>query len=371
MSERVPSGALPTREAQNEPAAGSGHERHERNAQLIPKLIISLALGGLFAWLAERGGVPLVPSRQAFASVSTWAVPGYLAWLVRVHLLRASRWRFLIAPVQRVPFSEVLLLNWIGFFAIFALPLRLGELARPALTKLRHRIPISVGFGTVAAERVIDGLLTSVFVAFTLFALPRVATTDSVARHLPTYGYAALVLFSCAFIALGMFLWQRRLAVRLTQWGAGLVSPRLGNLLAEKVGNVADGLRSIGSLKLGLGFLTESLLYWGINALGVWWLGRGVGLPMSFGHAVAVMGVLAIGILLPTGPGLFGNFQLAVVACLKLFFPEAVVAQQGAVFVFLLYVLQSSVMIVFGIVPLYSLHLRFRDLLRISQAGAD
>lgn len=363
MPEPVHSGALPARETPSEDGGGS--------AQLIPKLIISLALGGLFAWLAARGGVPLWPSKQAFARVSSWAIPGYLASLVLVHFLRASRWRFLIAPVQRVPFSEVLLLNWIGFFAIFALPLRLGELARPALTKARHRIPISVGFGTVAVERVLDGLLTSLCVAFTLFALPRVATTDSVARHLPAYGYAALALFSCAFIALGMFLWQRRLAVRLTQWGVGLVSPKLGQLLAEKVGNVADGLRSIGSLELGVGFLVESLLYWGINALGVWWLGRGVGLPMELGHAVAVMGVLAIGILLPTGPGLFGNFQLAVVACLKLFFPESVVAQQGAVFVFLLYVLQSSVMIVFGIVPLYSLHLRLRDLLRLSQRSAD
>ena len=60
------------------------------------------------------GGVPLWPSKRAFASVSTWAIPGYLASLVLVHFLRASRWRFLIAPVKRVPYSEVLLLNWIG-----------------------------------------------------------------------------------------------------------------------------------------------------------------------------------------------------------------------------------------------------------------
>jgi uncharacterized protein (TIRG00374 family) len=332
---------------------------------------VSIGLGALFAWLAARGGVPLWPSKAALSHVSSWAIPGYFVSLVLVHGLRASRWRFLIAPVKRVPLSEVFLLNWVGFFAIFALPLRLGELARPALTKLRQGVPISVGFGTVAVERVVDGLLTSLCVAFTLFALPRLSTQDPVAKHLPAYGYAALVLFSCAFVALAMFLWQRALAVRLTEWGVGLVSKRLGALLAEKVGNVADGLRSIGSFKLGMGFLVESLGYWTINALGVWWLGQGVGLTMTFGHAVAVMGVLAIGILLPTGPGLFGNFQLAVIACLKLFFPENVVAEQGAVFVFLLYVLQSSVMVLFGIVPLYTLNLRLRDLLRVSSASLE
>jgi hypothetical protein len=190
-------------------------------------------------------------------------------------------------------------------------------------------------------------------------------TDDPIAKHLPTYGYAALLLFSCAFIALGMFLWQRALAVRLTSWGFSLVSPKLGALLSEKVGNVADGLRSIGSARLAAGFLGESVLYWGINALGVLILGRGCGLDMSFGHAVSVMGVLAIGILFPAGPGLFGNFQLAVFACLRLYFPESVVADQGAVFVFLLYALQSVVMVVAGVIPLYAMKVHMADLMRV------
>ncbi|HET6332881.1 MAG TPA: lysylphosphatidylglycerol synthase transmembrane domain-containing protein [Polyangiales bacterium] len=337
-------------------------EPEHARTRFLPKLIISIALGALFAWLAARGGVPLVPPASSFHGVSVWAVPGYLLSLCVVHFFRASRWRFLIDPVKKLPFREVILLNWIGFFAIFALPLRLGEFARPTLTKLRHGVPISAGFGTVAAERVIDGLLTSLCVAFTLVALPRLPTTDSVAKHLPTYGYAALGLFCCAFIALGMFLWMRGLAVRMTNFTIGLASKRLGSLLAEKVSNVADGLHSLASPRLAAAFLFESLIYWGVNALGVWWLGHGVGLPMSFAHAVAVMGVLAIGILLPTGPGLFGNFQLAVAACLKLFFPESVVATQGAVFVFLLYLSQSAVMIIAGIVPLYAMKLRMRDL---------
>ena len=106
-------------------------------------------------------------------------------------------------------------------------------------------------------------------------------------------------------------------------------SKRLGALLAEKVGNVADGLHSIGSPRLAAGFLGESLIYWTVNALGVWLLGVGVGLPMTFGHAVAVMGVLAIGILLPTGPGLFGNFQPPR-PCLSVFAGE-MVATRGRV----------------------------------------
>jgi uncharacterized protein (TIRG00374 family) len=336
--------------------------------RILPKLAISIALGALFAWLVARGGVPLLPSFGQLRAIRPWTVPVYLLSLLLVHYFRASRWRFLIAPVKRVPFKDVLLLNWIGFFAIFALPLRLGELARPALTKLRHGIPISVGLGTVAVERVLDGLITSACVAWALLVLPRVQSRNPIAAHLPAYGYAALLVFTCAFAALGMFLWQRTLAMRLTRSTLGLFAPALAETLAQKVGNVADGIRSIGDPGLALGFLAESALYWGCNALGVWLLGLGCGLPMGLGHAAAVMGVLAIGILLPTGPGLFGNFQLAVSAALRLYFAEALVGGPGSVFIFLLYVMQSTVMVVAGIIPLYALRLRMADLLTLPES---
>lgn len=334
-------------------------------ARILPKLVLSLVLGGACAILVSKGGVPLVPSFAELSSIAPWTIPVYLLTLLAVHWFRATRWRFLIAPVKPVPMRDVVLLNWIGFFAIFALPLRLGELARPALTKLRHGIPISVGLGTVAVERVFDGLITSFCVAWALLVLPRLSPNDPIAQHLPKYGFAALALFSCAFIALAMFLWQRELATKLTRMTLGLISPRIADVLAQKVDNVADGIRSISQPRLALMFLLESLLYWGCNAVGVWLLGVGCGLPMTLGHAAAVMGVLAIGILLPSGPGLFGNFQLAVSAALRLYFAESLVGHTGAIFIFLLYVLQSSVMILAGIIPLYALGLRMTDLVRL------
>jgi uncharacterized protein (TIRG00374 family) len=360
MTERSDSSA-----SLQEAAAASEPPERSLAARILPKLVLSILLGAGFAYLVYKGGVPLWPTREMLVHLEPWAVPVYLSSLLAVHWFRASRWRFLIAPVRKLPMRDVVLLNWIGFFAIFALPLRLGELARPALTKLRHGVPISVGLGTVAVERVIDGLITSLCVAFALLVLPRVETDDEIAKHLPVYGYAALALFTCAFIALGLFLWQRELATRLTRITLGLVSPRIADVLAQKVDNVADGLRSIGDARLGLGFLLESVLYWSCNAVGVYSLGIGCGLPMQLGHAAAVMGVLAIGILMPSGPGLFGNFQLAVSAALRLYFAEALVGQQGALFIFLLYALQSTVMIVAGVIPLYALGLRMKDLVRL------
>lgn len=338
--------------------------------RVLPKLAISVALGALFAWLVRRGGVPLIPSVAAFEHVRWWAVGGYVALLSFTHFFRASRWRFLIAPVKRdIPFWDGVLLNWIGFFAIFALPLRLGEVARPALTKIRHGVSISSGLGTVAVERVVDGLVTSLCVVWALLALPRLDASDEFVRSLPYYGYLAVAAFCAAFVALALFLWQRTLAVRLIHGTVGRLSKRFGELVAAKVSNVAEGIRSMAHPTLAFGFLAETGAYWALNAAGMWLLGWGCGLEMSFGHAVAVMGILAIGILLPAGPGLFGNFQLAVSTALKLYFTTTIVGEQGAVYILLMYATQAVLITVTGVVPLYALKLSFEDLLRTGGSG--
>ncbi len=332
-------------------------------ARVAPKFVISIVLGGLFAWLAQRGGVPLVPTASSMRGVRWELVVVATLLLFALTVVRATRWRFLIAPVKKLPLREVMLVNWIGFFAIFALPLRLGELARPTLSKLRAGIPISAGLGTVAVERVLDGTITSCCVAWALWMLPRRETQDPLANGMPVYAGAVLTVFVCAMIALAAFLWQRSLAVALTERVFRLISPRLGALLAYKVDSVADGIRSLSEPKLAAGFLFESLIYWGTNACFMWVLGIACGLPMEFGHALAVMGMLALGILLPSGPGLFGTFQISVSTALKLYFAPSLVVEQGAAFIFLLYALNALTMIAIGVVPLVYAHIPFKTLL--------
>jgi len=332
--------------------------------RILPKLVISLILGGLLAWLTARSGVAIVPTAaEGWANVAPWAIPAYSLSLLLTHFLRAARFRFLIAPIKRLPLREVVLINWVGFFAIFALPLRLGEFARPALTKLRHGVSVSAGIGTVAVERVLDGLMTSFCVAWVLFVLPRREVDDPLARALPGYGLTALAVFVCAFLALAVFLWKRAWAVRTTERVIGLVSKGLARFLATKVSDVADGLKTLADPRLAFGFVLETTLYWASNAVGMWILAQGCGLELSLGQAVGVMGILAIGILLPAGPGLFGSFQLAVSLALQLFFASEIVTGVGAVYVFLLFTIQAVGIVLAGVIPLLSMRLKLADLM--------
>ena len=52
--------------------------------------------------------------------------------------------------------------------AILALPVRLGEFVRPYFVARERRVRMSAAVGTVAVERIVDGLLISIlfFVAY-------------------------------------------------------------------------------------------------------------------------------------------------------------------------------------------------------------
>lgn len=341
--------------------------------KLLPRLLLSLVLGGIFAWLIARGGVPLLPSIDQLTRVDPQLMGVYVLVLLSMHFVRATRWRFLVAPVKAdVPFWQGVLINWVGFFAIFVLPLRIGELARPAVSKMRLGIPLSVGFGTVALERVFDGLLTSACVVWGLAFLPQLSTDDPIARSLPYYGWLAVTGFGAAFCGLLLFLWQRELAKKVVHWTFGLVSKSLADRLSDKVMGIADGIRSIAHPRLAFGFVSESLVYWGLNATGMWILARACHLDLSYGHAAALMGILAIGVLLPAGPGMFGNFQLAVLTGLRLYVAESIVDSTGSVYVFLLYSTQALLLCIAGVVPLYVMRLSFADLVRADvQAAAE
>ena len=71
---------------------------------------------------------------------------------------------------MRIPTGPLLAISSVGFMAILALPARLGEFVRPGLLRKRG-ISASAALGTVAVERIVDGLLVSLFVFVAFFAL--------------------------------------------------------------------------------------------------------------------------------------------------------------------------------------------------------
>jgi hypothetical protein len=315
---------------------------------------MSLIVAGAFAWLLHKGALPLAPDRSAFAHVKWWTLGVFLALWSLVHFIRAARWMLLLAPIDPVPLRRVLGVSFIGFAAIVLLPLRTGEAVRPILIRKYGNISGWAATGTIAAERIIDGLFLSLMLLAGLFlSTPQSPLPDHIGNLpvspaiVPRAAYAALVVFGAAFSVMGVFYAKREWARRTTLRVVGIVSPRAATWLADKVEHVGDGLRFLPDLRLTLSFLGATAVYWLLNSGSLWLIGWGCGFErFTYAEACTTIGVIALGILVPNGPGFFGAYQLAFYAALAVFYPPEMVTGQGAALVLIVYCSQLFITIV-------------------------
>jgi uncharacterized protein (TIRG00374 family) len=292
--------------------------------RLAINLGLSLGMLALCTWLvwpdaAERVQLHSVIGEMHWASFAPY-LAGWLAVQIVVHLCRSLRWNHLLAPLGvKVPVGPLLAISSVGFMAILALPARLGELVRPGLLRKGGYTTAAAALGTVAVERIVDGLIISllVFVAFFAHRGP-----GSPGWMMPT-AYLALGVFS-GFLVFLVFAMRRpeptvRFCMSLTLLPR--FAPRIAELIAHKVLDMIRGfsvLKDVRNLSL---FLAWSVGYWAINGFGVWVLARAFHLELSLVGAYATMGLLGVGISLPNSPGLVGQFQWFTLLGLSLYLP--------------------------------------------------
>jgi hypothetical protein len=337
--------------------------------KLAINLLFSLGMLALCTWLVWPDAVTRQQLEATFDALKWRAfapyLAGYIGLLVIVQLTRALRWNYLLAPLGvRIPSAPLLAISSVGFMAILALPARLGEFVRPGLMRKRG-ISASAALGTVAVERIVDGLLVSLFVFVAFFAL---RGPSSPSWMMPT-AYAALGVFALALVFLMGALSRPEPWVRFWLRLSLLprISPRLASLVERKALDMIRGFQVMRDTRNLARFVGWSLVYWVCNGLGVLVLARAFGLELTLIGGFATMGLVAVGITLPNSPGLVGQFQWFTLLGLSLYIPGAATkgsAVYGTAFAFanVHYGLQVVWYVACGALGLATRHVSFHDL---------
>jgi glycosyltransferase 2 family protein len=283
---------------------------------------------------------------EHLANLSVGPVLLYFMVLVPTTYFRASRWAYLLRPIGvSIPLRRLLPISFVGFLAILALPFRLGEFVRPYYLVREGQCRMSAALGTVAVERVVDGLIVSL-ILFTTYLTSRAefARPLAVLGGAPLYYFAwlSLALFLSATIFLSLALKWPSLTVR---WSLRLtllpwLAPGLAHKIGDKLDALIQGFRVLREPKDLIPFLLESCAYWGFNGLGMWLLARGMGLPVSFSATFAMMAFTGVVISLPNSPGLVGQFQVGIVAVLAAYIDTKIVSAQGGAYAIVVHALQ-------------------------------
>jgi len=202
----------------------------------------------------------------------------------------------------------------IGVMINNVVPARVGELMRAyALTRETSRVSLPAAVASVAVDRVFDALVVLILtlIAMLLPDFPhgaRVGNTS--AAHWAWVGLALMAALMLVLYALVFFpSWpMRAFEVVARRIAPGLEAP--GRRALEAFTN---GLSVLRHGPRFLAVLWWATLLWVVNALGFWLAFRAVGLNASFGTALFLQGVVALGVAVPSAPGFFGVFEAAAI----------------------------------------------------------
>ncbi len=287
---------------------------------------------------------------------------GHLSLVALTHFCRAWRWNNLLRPIGvNLPPARLLAISSVGFMAILALPARLGEFVRPALIRKKGEVSAVAALGTVAVERIIDGLLVSLFVFGALFAI---RSPESPTWMMPT-AYAALGIFSAAMIFLAFAIRWPEKTVRFCTTASLIrsMSKGVADTIEEILLKLISGFLVLKDKRNLIVFVIWSVVYWSANGMSLWVLAQGFGLDLSILGAFATMGVVAVGISLPNAPGLVGQYQYFTLIALALYldFGNAEIEAAAFVFAVALHGIQVIWYISIGALSLASKHVSFAE----------
>ena len=365
MSEESP------KSAEEKDAATNG----SRVRSFLTRLLVSLLIGGGMLYLALKNIDLSKVQDELGAAQWKWLVPYFLA-MVAQHYFRASRWSHLLAPIVEVPFSRILPIASVGFLAIVALPLRMGEFVRPYLIADPPRVRMSHGLGTMAVERVFDGLVLSLM-CFLVVAEAQRRPEVQVPNLILFSGWAAFGLFFSVLVALIMALWKKDQAVTLCRRMFSIISPKVGDKLAGIAEGIVDGFKVLPNPKHLLMFLFGTLSYWLLNGLAVWILSYSFGLDLSPWQGISVMVIVGIGIMVPAGPGFIGNFEYFASSALLMYGKfdlvggKKVVWPKGMAYIFAFHATNALWYAVTGAIAMFSSQVTFKKVWRATAGDAD
>ncbi|MCF0071839.1 flippase-like domain-containing protein [Dyadobacter sp. CY261] len=142
----------------------------------ILRYTISLALAGGLLWFVFKD-INLDEMLDRFAKSDWRWIAVSCFCLLLAHITRAWRWGMLIEPLAHKPGlvnSTMSVLT--GYFANYIVP-RMGEVTRCGTLYRLERIPVSLSFGTVVAERIFDVIILVIMIGLNfIFEFDRLST---------------------------------------------------------------------------------------------------------------------------------------------------------------------------------------------------
>lgn len=245
--------------------------------------------------------------------------------------LRAERWKYLLAPIKKLTFSQLVPSTMIGFMANNILPARAGEFIRAYLIGSKEQIKKTAAFATIILERVCDMVTILVFLVAVLLLVkfPQAANSadsDSLSSLFSPALMQKAGMLSAIFVTglVGFLVLLKELPQATTRVVQVCLKP-FPESLHHKVVDLLESFREgLQVLKTGMHLVYLvfwSLMVWIAGCAAGWFILLAFDLDVPVLAAAFILVLIAFAVALPSSPGYVGPFHAAVLAGVLLFQP--------------------------------------------------
>jgi uncharacterized protein (TIRG00374 family) len=285
-------------------------------------------------------------------------------------LVRAYRWKHIMAPLHRATLRNLFSATMIGFMAIDILPARLGEVARAFLIGRKEPVSKSAALATIVVERLFDIFMLLLLLVAVLFAMTSSKKfLDPVyIRTLRGAGIIMSLLFA-GVIAFLLFLRKRTSAtLSLVRFLLRPIAPSWRKKILALLESFVEGLVTLRAGKHLIWIVFLSIVLWSLYALGNVFMLKAFHIAFPFYLPFYLLVVQAFAVGVPSSPGFVGTYHAAVVAGLAAFHPDE--AERFS-FAILSHFLLFVPVILYGLVLLWKEHLSLHALEQEAEKGTE
>lgn len=285
-----------------------------RALHIISIAILTIVFLGFFLWNSNLHDV--------WHIIRSTSVPWFLGGLAvnfMALILRTVRWRKLLDVDESPAFYPTFFSNTVGYMLSTVLPIRAGDVARPALLSRRTNVRFSDALGTVLTERVLD--LYCLLLLFIYY----------VVRHWNSYAGsraymliksgavgATGVIVALTLLVIGIVTFRERMR-RVHAWVGRFVPKRFRDPWMRFFDSFAQSLRLSRRPSTLLVVLGTTAAVWACLSAQFWFVLVANGHPLPFDASFFISGLSTIGLVVPT-PGGVGGFHKACQLVLTTFY---------------------------------------------------
>jgi len=229
------------------------------------------------------------------------------------YLLRAVRWKVLLAPITETSLKELFATTTVGYAAVFLIG-RAGEIVRPMWLPMRDpKVRPSAALVTLGIERVFDLASLICFFSLNLFWFNIPSGRESEFAYIKLVGNLMLIGVIVGFAALFVY---HKFSAMFIVWAEKRIDKswmpaRVGRVILSILKQLAMALKILKDWREIAAIIFWTILLWLSIAVPTWFVLLAFDLPLSFSDSLFIMGWAAIGSIVPTPGGAAGAFHAA------------------------------------------------------------